>query len=345
MGLSVVVGGVAVPVGLLALAVRPHAPWPVTAALLWAALSGCAVAVCAANDRLAARTTGLLMKDPSTGSIGLASRALFAPYHLALRGKLLVQFARGAVRAQGGKAAAAAAADGAAAAATATAPATPPPPLREPLFNEIVPGLYVGGWPRRRDQVPAGASVLDVTCELPRVPQQQHGSAAANGDSSGGGSGSSGSDAEARPLRQRRAAAARSASSSTAGPASSSARYLNLPVWDTHAPTPQAIDRAVAWALAERRAGRGVYVHCAHGHGRSATVAGAVLIASGAARDASDAVRVMQAARPRVRLNRRQAAALDGWLALRAAGGGAGKGGGGGVEMTEAGTCSAAGVE
>ena len=102
--------------------------------------------------------------------------------------------------------------------------------------------------------------------------------------------------------------------------------YLNLAVWDTHAPTVAQIDQVgnqrvsragrrlaavcisqddcsilffvstyggvgpqlqarasrpeqgVSWALAQRAAGRKVLVHCAHGHGRSATVLAAILI-------------------------------------------------------------------
>jgi hypothetical protein len=54
--------------------------------------------------------------------------------------------------------------------------------------------------------------------------------------------------------------------------------YLNLAVWDTHAPTPAQIEQGVKWALQQRAAGRSVLVHCAHGHGRSATVLAAILI-------------------------------------------------------------------
>ncbi|KAL4424957.1 hypothetical protein ABPG77_002842 [Micractinium sp. CCAP 211/92] len=93
--------------------------------------------------------------------------------------------------------------------------------------------------------------------------------------------------------------------------------YLNLAVWDTHAPTAQQIEVGVQWALAQRAAGRPVLVHCAHGHGRSATVLAAILIAEGRAQGASEAEALMKAERPRVRLNKRQKAALLAWLALR----------------------------
>ncbi|EFN58779.1 hypothetical protein CHLNCDRAFT_56882 [Chlorella variabilis] len=93
--------------------------------------------------------------------------------------------------------------------------------------------------------------------------------------------------------------------------------YLNLAVWDTHAPTPAQIDQGVQWAMQQRAAGRPILVHCAHGHGRSATVLGAILIAEGVAKGAADAEAVMKAERPRVRLNRRQRAALKQWVAER----------------------------
>lgn len=38
------------------------------------------------------------------------------------------------------------------------------------------------------------------------------------------------------------------------------------------------IEQGVQWALAQRAEGRPVLVHCAHGHGRSATVLAAILI-------------------------------------------------------------------
>ncbi|KAF3780502.1 Uncharacterized protein EJ110_NYTH36361 [Nymphaea thermarum] len=40
---------------------------------------------------------------------------------------------------------------------------------REPLYNEIFEGVYVGGWPSSFDSVPPGElAILDCTCELPR---------------------------------------------------------------------------------------------------------------------------------------------------------------------------------
>jgi protein-tyrosine phosphatase len=49
-----------------------------------------------------------------------------------------------------------------------------------------------------------------------------------------------------------------------------------------------------------------VYIHCAAGHGRSATVAAVVAIRRGLAGDVSEAQRLLRAARPGIKLNRAQ---------------------------------------
>lgn len=73
------------------------------------------------------------------------------------------------------------------------------------------------------------------------------------------------------------------------------------------------------WAAQQRAAGRPILVHCAHGHGRSATVLCAILIAEGRARGVDEAEAMLKAERPRVRLNWRQRQALKQWLAQREA--------------------------
>ncbi|KFM23827.1 Uncharacterized protein YnbD [Auxenochlorella protothecoides] len=93
--------------------------------------------------------------------------------------------------------------------------------------------------------------------------------------------------------------------------------YLALPTWDTHCPTVEQIEAGVAWSERQVAAGRGVLVHCAHGHGRSAAMLAAILIARGDAADVAGAVAMLVAARPRVRLNARQQAGLAAWLAAR----------------------------
>ncbi|MCA9495018.1 MAG: dual specificity protein phosphatase family protein [Myxococcales bacterium] len=51
-------------------------------------------------------------------------------------------------------------------------------------------------------------------------------------------------------------------------------RYLALPVLDAEAPTTEQLERGVAWLDAELERGP-VYVHCALGHSRSATIVAA----------------------------------------------------------------------
>lgn len=82
-------------------------------------------------------------------------------------------------------------------------------------------------------------------------------------------------------------------------------------------PTPKQIEEGVQFALDQAAQGRAVLIHCAHGHGRSATLLAAILIADGSAVSIEEAEKVMKRSRPRVRLNRRQRAALKQWLANR----------------------------
>lgn len=96
--------------------------------------------------------------------------------------------------------------------------------------------------------------------------------------------------------------------------------YLMLPTWDTQAPNTLQIQQGVDWAKEQLAAGQSVYIHCAHGHGRSATVLAALLIATGQATTAEEAVEVIRRARPRVRLNKPQAAAVKAWIEATAGG-------------------------
>src|SRR5919204_3009915 len=76
--------------------------------------------------------------------------------------------------------------------------------------------------------------------------------------------------------------------------------YLCLPTLDAVAPDEKALRgltaRVAAWPGV-------VYVHCALGHGRSATAVAAVLLARGLAADVKQAEAMLRQARPRVRLN------------------------------------------
>lgn len=111
---------------------------------------------------------------------------------------------------------------------------------------EVVPGLWVGGWPRRGAP---GLAQLDLTAELPR-----------RGDA---------------------------------------LRYRNIPMLDGTSPHPsdwrEAVDQAVAW----RREGLPVLVHCAYGHGRSVMVVVGVLVAEGLAPGWEEAHAKVLAVRPR----------------------------------------------
>jgi len=82
-------------------------------------------------------------------------------------------------------------------------------------------------------------------------------------------------------------------------------------------PIPEQIDQGVAWALEQERSGRSVLIHCAHGHGRSATVLCAILIAKGEVNSIAGAEMMLKKERPRVRLNHRQRAMLTAWLENR----------------------------
>jgi protein-tyrosine phosphatase len=76
--------------------------------------------------------------------------------------------------------------------------------------------------------------------------------------------------------------------------------YISLPCLDGVSPEASAFTAAV-----DRMAGSAepVYVHCALGHGRSATFAAAVLIGRGLAGSAEEAERLLARARPGVKLS------------------------------------------
>ena len=83
-------------------------------------------------------------------------------------------------------------------------------------------------------------------------------------------------------------------------------RYLAIPTLDATAPSPAEIVRAVDAVLAAPGA---AFIHCAFGHGRSATIAAAVLVRRGDA-TLDDVERRLRAARPRIGLNAHQRRAL-----------------------------------
>jgi protein-tyrosine phosphatase len=87
--------------------------------------------------------------------------------------------------------------------------------------------------------------------------------------------------------------------------------YLCEPVLDATAP-----EIAVLQALVTRLSREpGLFVHCASGHGRSATLAAALLIARGEASSADDAVARMKQRRPRIQLTAMQKATVSAAMA------------------------------
>jgi rhodanese-related sulfurtransferase len=91
-------------------------------------------------------------------------------------------------------------------------------------------------------------------------------------------------------------------------------RYVNTPLLDGHAPTPEMLGEAVAWIRA-RPKDTAVLIHCAVGYQRSATVAAAYLLAAGLAESAEAAEATLQTLRPGVRLTAGQREALAAFAA------------------------------
>ena len=87
--------------------------------------------------------------------------------------------------------------------------------------------------------------------------------------------------------------------------------YRSLPTLNYAAPEPRAFG-----SLAAELAGReGIYIHCAQGHGRSATLAAAILLRRGVAASAAEALAAVVKVRPRVHLEASQAALLAAYAA------------------------------
>lgn len=84
--------------------------------------------------------------------------------------------------------------------------------------------------------------------------------------------------------------------------------YRSVPSLDGLAP-----DTSVLRTLMDRleRDERPIYFHCAAGHGRSATAAAALMVRRGLASDPVNAITLMRAARPKVKLGRVQARAAQ----------------------------------
>uniref|UniRef100_A0A7S3QR65 Tyrosine specific protein phosphatases domain-containing protein n=1 Tax=Dunaliella tertiolecta TaxID=3047 RepID=A0A7S3QR65_DUNTE len=201
---------------------------------LWVALVGFTVAFCS-SEPYCSKTTWLLGKSSQHGTVPVWSFCVFAPYHLGLRIKLWA--ARKLFL------------------------------TSEPLYNKVLPGWFIGGWPSSPNHLPPGRpSVLDLTCELPKTHTN---------------------------------------------------RYMCIPVWDTRVPSLPQIDEGVDWALKEYQRNGAVYVHCAHGHGRSAMLLSGCLMKSGEASSLDHALAMMTKVRPLVKLSNRQRRQMEKWAELR----------------------------
>jgi protein-tyrosine phosphatase len=84
--------------------------------------------------------------------------------------------------------------------------------------------------------------------------------------------------------------------------------YVCLPTLDTTAPAAAALREVVR--RVDEHSGN-VYIHCASGHGRSATVAAALLLARGLATDVAQAESLLRSRRPGIRLTRVQRVLLE----------------------------------
>src|SRR5262245_56425701 len=92
-----------------------------------------------------------------------------------------------------------------------------------------------------------------------------------------------------------------------AGGVATNRRYLSLPTLDTSVPDEKSfqelLNTVAEWPEA-------VYLHCAQGHGRSATLAAALLVIRGLAPDVRSAEKMLRRVRPGVKLQRQQRALL-----------------------------------
>jgi len=75
--------------------------------------------------------------------------------------------------------------------------------------------------------------------------------------------------------------------------------YLCLPIVDGAAPPPKVLQQYVSQL--KKLEGR-IYLHCAEGHGRTATVAAALLVARGLANDVDEALAKIASVRPKAKV-------------------------------------------
>ncbi|MEW6302651.1 MAG: hypothetical protein AB1705_04220 [Verrucomicrobiota bacterium] len=92
--------------------------------------------------------------------------------------------------------------------------------------------------------------------------------------------------------------------------------YVNFPILDAGVPAPQALHKMVT----SLKPGR-TFIHCAQGHGRTGLFALAVLLASRKVSTVEDGLRLLQSARPGIRLNAAQQRCIEGYARLFSQGG------------------------
>jgi protein-tyrosine phosphatase len=93
-------------------------------------------------------------------------------------------------------------------------------------------------------------------------------------------------------------------------PAMRKLSYRCIPILDTHAPSLEQLRSGAEWIREESVKGP-VYVHCALGHGRSATFVAAYLLLFGKVRTAQEAIDKIKTLRPGVGLHSEQIARLE----------------------------------
>ncbi len=92
--------------------------------------------------------------------------------------------------------------------------------------------------------------------------------------------------------------------------------YLCIPILDASAPSLKTLKSGAAWIESQVAHGP-VYVHCALGHGRSATFVAAYLILAGKARTPREAIDKIKTLRPKVGLQPDQLALLEQFAAQK----------------------------
>ncbi len=90
--------------------------------------------------------------------------------------------------------------------------------------------------------------------------------------------------------------------------------YLCLPTLDTSAPSLEAFHDLIRTVASSDQP---TYIHCALGHGRSAMVVIAVLIARGDAATLDEAIAKVKAIRPGIKINPPQRRLLEQWMSRR----------------------------